>query len=402
MSSKEKKEPYVKQLSGIEIADPKGDFIKLEESQKEEVINRAKLLFNEYQDMYEDPVFSGLTYRTNIGQIMSLFIEKNKPIANMVYELMFDLRQDKKNTDETNLMLDQGIDWLTKIMHLLGIELYPDRFSGEVIIKYWLPRMEGMKMIQLEEDGVVRTPEPSEAIIWNLLMAKAETVYGIRLMNSGNPAKWEELEGLCDILKDELIRLDKFLLKDKDKEFIDLVTEIKKLSEYWLIRYVDDSSYDDPEGKKELTSRETISILGNVSEKAVVNAGLKGEIEFEKIQEQKDKNPITLKAEMRIKDIEREPVTLEGKEEIKENKDIIQKEKEPVTYFQTDSALKWLQDSKRRHKFKYLPSLKVSNKYEDRDNFLVIPAESIHELRLFIEEHSPGSFEEAVDENIET
>ena len=64
--------------------------------------------------------------------------------------------------------------------------------------------------------------------------------------------------------------------------------------------------------------------------------------------------------------------------------------------------MKWLQDSKRRHKFKYLPSLKVSNKYEDRDNFLVIPAESIHELRLFIEEHSPGSFEEAVDENIET
>lgn len=364
MSSKEKKEPYVKQLSGIEIADPKGDFIKLEESQKEEVINRAKLLFNEYQDMYEDPVFSGLTYRTNIGQIMSLFIEKNKPIANMVYELMFDLRQDKKNTDETNLMLDQGIDWLTKIMHLLGIELYPDRFSGEVIIKYWLPRMEGMKMIQLEEDGVVRTPEPSEAIIWNLLMAKAETVYGIRLMNSGNPAKWEELEGLCDILKDELIRLDKFLLKDKDKEFIDLVTEIKKLSEYWLIRYVDDSSYDDPEGKKELTSRETISILGNVSEKAVVNAGLKGEIEIKKITEREDR--------------------------------------EPVAYYQTDSALEWLQDQKRRHKFNYLPSLKASNKYEDRDNFLVIPAESIEELGRFIEEHSPGSFDKPRDENTET
>ena len=44
MSSKEKKEPYVKQLSGIEIADPKGDFIKLEESQKEEVINNNDFL----------------------------------------------------------------------------------------------------------------------------------------------------------------------------------------------------------------------------------------------------------------------------------------------------------------------------------------------------------------------
>jgi hypothetical protein len=111
MSSKEKKEPYVKQLSGIEIADPKGDFIKLEESQKEEVINRAKLLFKEYQDMYEDPVFSGLTYRTNIGQIMSLFIEKNKPIANMVLELMFTLRQKETNTDEDYVAYCSQVKW---------------------------------------------------------------------------------------------------------------------------------------------------------------------------------------------------------------------------------------------------------------------------------------------------
>ncbi len=399
ISSKDEKQPYEKKLSGIEIPDPRGDFNKLDESQKEEVIRRAKLLYKEFADMYKDPVFFGLTYKANIDQIMRLFIEQNTPAANLVYYTLHKRRAETE-TEEDAFAMDESINWIMKIMHLLNIEINTALFPQEVVMDYWLPYMENKKILSVSEDGVTRNPKPSEPIIWNLLMAKAENVYGIRLMNSGNPAKWEELEGLCDILKDELIRLDKFNRKDEDKEFIDLVTEIKKLSEYWLIRYVDDSSYDDPEGKKDLTSRETISILGNVSEKAVVNAGLKGEIELEKIQEQKDKNPITLKAEdVFIKYLEREPVTLEDKDEIKKNKDIIQKEKEPVTYYQTDSALKWLQDSKRRHKFKYLPSLKVSNKYEDRDNFLVIPAESIEELEYFIEEYSPGSFDKLRGEN---
>ena len=60
MSSKDEKQPYEKKLSGIEIPDPRGDFNKLDESQKEEVIRRAKLLYKELVDMYKDPVFFGL------------------------------------------------------------------------------------------------------------------------------------------------------------------------------------------------------------------------------------------------------------------------------------------------------------------------------------------------------
>ena len=362
MSSKDEKQPYEKKLSGIEIPDPRGDFNKLDESQKEEVIRRAKLLYKELVDMYKDPVFFGLTYRTNIGQIMRLFIEQDQPVANLIYHTLHKIRAEAE-TEEAAFEMDESIKWLRKIMHLLHIEIDTARFSQEMVTDYLLANMENMGIVTVSEDGVTRTLEPSESIIWNLLMAKAENVYGIRLMNSGNPAKWEVLESLCDILRDELIRLDKNK-KDGEEEFKDLISELERLSEYWLLRYCHDTGWDDDEGSKELTSRETISILGNVSKKAVVNAGLKGEIEIKKITEKEDR--------------------------------------EPVTYYQTDSALEWLQDQKRRHKFNYLPSLKASNKYEDRDNFLVIPAESIEELGRFIEEHSPGSFDKPRDENIET
>ena len=109
-----------------------------------------------------------------------------------------------------------------------------------------------MGILAVSEDGVQRTLEPSESIIWNLLMAKAENVYGIRLMNSGSRAKWEVLESLCDILRDELIRLDKNK-KDGEEKFKDLISELEILSEYGLFRYCHDTGWDDDEGSKEIT-----------------------------------------------------------------------------------------------------------------------------------------------------
>lgn len=349
MSNMSSKNPF------LEVKDLKKEFNELQEWQKDQLVLRAKLLLSEYKEMEKDPIFAGLTYRTNIGHAMSMFIEKNEPIANFILEHLFILR---KNKDIDDRLADDAIRWLQQIMSLLSIELDPTRFKPIDIINYWLPFMQGMKLAHTKDaKGEKISAEPSEAIIWNLLMIKAENIYGIRLLNNGSPAKWESLEGLCNILRDELSRLDR---ENPEEGFKVLISELDKFSEYSLFRYDHDSGWEEDKGSKELTSRETISILGNVSKKAVVNAGLKDEIEIIKIKEREDR--------------------------------------EPVTFYQTDSALAWLQNSKRRQKFNYLPSLKISNKYEDRDNFLVIPAENIHELVNFIKENSLDFNEAVTDE----
>ena len=331
----------------------KEEYKKLDASLKEEALRRAKLLYKEYEKMYHDPVFFGLTNKTNFADFMSFFVEKNEPMANMILELMLLKKNDKDETDEnTILVMDQAIDWLARIMYLLGIELDLARFRPEDILRYWLPYMQDLGIVKVSGDGVERTPAPSKPIIWYLLMAKADIIYGIRLMKSGHLKGWEKLKGPCKFLQEELIELDKLKGKDEKKEYKDLISELEKLSEYSELRNSLETTWGDDERKSKPISKRTIKRLGNLkTEKAVVNAGLNREE--------------SLKIEMVDKE--------DGKE--------------PVAYYKPDSALEWLQDSKRRFKFNYLERIQIFNKYEDKNNFLFIPAESPEELRRFIEKN---------------